>query len=122
MSDQNVFKKQLTIDANDEYYLKYGQPPGNRQSLRTIQFTDVDSCDATVTLKGRPRGSSATPVAIPYEKLHLNGSAADGSKVSTGITGNSLIRVDDSGLELVLSVASRTQGSITVDQHVQSES
>lgn len=57
----------------------------------------------TFTVKGRLAGGGGTFVAIPYRKHYLNAAVADESYVSTAITGNSLIEVNSSGLEVRLS-------------------
>lgn len=114
----SIFQSPFTIQADDTYILKTGQPDANRIARRVISLTAVSAYDGAITLKSRPRGSSAAFTTQPYEKQFLNGVAADGSKVTTGISGtvgDSLIELDDSGLELALVSSGRTVGSMTVN-------
>lgn len=73
----------------------------------------------TITVKARARGEDASDdgvafVATVYEKLHLNGAVGDGTLVSTGITGTSLILIPASGLQIALDVTAYTSGTCTV--------
>jgi len=64
--------------------------------------------------KTSPDDATVAPVAIPYTKLYLNGSVADGSTVSTAITDSSLIQVPASGMEILINAGTVTSGTLTV--------
>lgn len=108
-------KNPFTIDTNDDYEL--GDVGSGRVGKVLIHLTKVSGYDGTITVKGRarvsPPGTPPAYVAIPYRKHHLNGVVADGTLVSTGITDTSIIEVE-AGVEVLLSAASRTTGSMTV--------
>lgn len=111
----SIFQRTFTIDADDTYILKTGQPDGHgRRSRRTIKLTK-SSYNGSITVKSRPRGSSGAFTEQPYEKEYLNAAAGDGSKVTTAITDNSTITIDDSGKEIALVGAGRSAGSMAVE-------
>ena len=121
MADTNVTLRTWTLNANDDYYLKWPQDSLYAGKPYTLICHLVDSSDdGTYTVKARPIGSSATPVAIVYQSLHLNGVAGTGGLVSTGITGTSIIAIEADGLEIVLSRAGGTTGSSALTMAVAS--
>lgn len=112
MADVNVVSRTHTMNANDDYYLKWPSDNAVAGKPYTLVCAIVDSSDdGTYTVKGRPLGSTVTPVAIPYQSLHLNGVVGTGALVSTAITATSLIAIEADGLEVVLSRATGTAGS-----------
>jgi hypothetical protein len=88
-------------------------------SQGSVQTTWVslvsNSFVGSITVEGKREGSSDTPVAIPYRKLHLNGAVGDGSYVSTAITGTSIIEIPSTGMDVSLNTTSYTSGSMTVE-------
>lgn len=113
----SLFQRTFTLDVDDTYILKTGQPDGSRKSRRTIKFTKT-AYNGSITVKSRPRGSSGAFTDQPYEKQYLNAAAGDGSKVTTAITDNSTISIDDSGLEIALVASGRSAGSMAVETTV----
>lgn len=101
----------FTINAQNTYITPGAHVYG--VATKVVQLTS-SSFVGSVTVKGRVAGSSATPVAIEYIKRYLNGVVADGSKVSTAITTDSLIEVDSAGIDVVLDCTSFTSGSLAV--------
>jgi len=113
MATVNVKDRTHTMNANDDYVLKWPQMYAHAGRPYTLicYIDDNGSDDGTYTVKARPAGSDVTPVAIPYQSLHLNGSVGTGALVSTGITADSLIAIEADGLEIVLTRATGTTGS-----------
>jgi hypothetical protein len=82
--------------------------------LLVVHILDTSSYSGTITVKAKAKGAPSTAyVAIPYIKLHLNGSVGDGSQVSTAITTTSVIALDATGLDVSLDVT-YTSGTATV--------
>jgi hypothetical protein len=98
-----------TINAADDYILR---APIHGNVCRWAIGLVSASFSGSITIKGRPAGSSGAFAAIPYIKLHLNGSVGDGTVVSTAITGTSLIQVDATGLDIDVDCTSFTSGSM----------
>jgi hypothetical protein len=107
----NITSKTHTLNADGDYVIKYGQLESRPYTL-IIHLEDA-AADGTITVGARPQGSSAAIEPIPYQSLHLNGSAGTGALVTTAITDDSLIAVEADGLEIVLSLATHTTGSYT---------
>lgn len=109
----------FTIDATGLYSLGIGHL--GFSSAINVQLVS-DSFSGSITVKARnlaagaasPSNDTVPPVLIPYTKLYLNGSVADGSTVSTAITTSSLIQIPSSGMEIVLDAGTVTSGTITV--------
>lgn len=109
----------FTISAAGLYSIGTGSKGQN--SLINIQFSDLSSFSGSIAVKARnmaaavvyPSVDTVAPVGMPYTKWFLNGSAGDGTTVTTGITGNSLIQVTASGMEIVLDVT-YTSGTMSV--------
>src|SRR5690349_21372941 len=88
-----------------------GDAGASRLSRKVIEIT-VGSLVGSFAVQGRLAGGGGTYVAIPYKKHYLNGAVGDETYVSTAITGNSLIEVWASGLEIRLAYT-HTSGSTT---------
>lgn len=78
-------------------------------SALSIQIVDTGSLSASITVKARTRQPTADTntvgfVATIYRKLYLNGVVGDGSLVSTAITGDSLILIPATGLQIALDI------------------
>jgi hypothetical protein len=120
MADSVVVKNAQVMNANDSYILRW--PHDNsvlgRPYTLICHILDGGTDDGTYTVSARPRGSSVTPVAIPYQSLYLNGAVGTGALVSTGITTTSLIAIEADGLEIVLVRAGGTTGSSTLTMSV----
>lgn len=109
----------FTITAAGLYSLGTGSNAVS--SVINIQFSDLSSFSGSIAVKARniaaaalyPSVDTVAPVGMPYTKWFLNGSAGDGTTVTTGITGNSLIQVISSGMEIVLDVT-YTSGTMSV--------
>lgn len=83
-----------------------------------LHFNVPTAFTGSILVKARSRLAEATAdnvtfQPIPYTKLFLNGAVGDGSAVSVAITGNSIILVPSSGLEIELD-ATVTSGSIDI--------
>lgn len=76
----------------------------------TIQIDNDNSlAGAAIEVQARARQTTLTFVPIPYVKLYLNGTVADGTAVSTSITTSSLIQIPVcDGLEIALNVTTAT--------------
>lgn len=106
------------IDAVDVFVVRNGVPAAGRPQIRTIQIKS-NGATGSITVRARRLGSSGADwEAIPYESLHLNGAAGTGGLVSTAITGDSLIRIDDTGLEIALDCTALSAGNFTVETSV----
>lgn len=109
----------FTISATGLYSLGTGHQYTN--SLINVHLVS-NSFSGSVTIVARnltaaqtsPNDDTLAPVAIPYTKLYLNGSVADGSTVSTAITTTSLIQVPASGMEILINAGTVTSGTLTV--------
>lgn len=78
-------------------------------SALSIQIVDTSSLSASITVKARTRQPAADTNSVAfvptvYRKLYLNGAVGDGTLVSTAITGNSLIIVPATGLDVALDI------------------
>lgn len=99
----------FTINASNVYVI--GDASDEQQNGGfLVQIVDDSSYSGTVTVEGqswvaRLQGLADNFVGIPYRKLYLNGSAGDGSFVTTGITTNSVVFIPACGMEIALSVA-----------------
>ena len=101
----------FTINANDDYELG---GVGSRAGIIAISIED-SSCDGTLTLKARVTGSGHQYRAIPYTDLFLNGATGlNDPSTTTAITDSSILQLDASGLDLMLSCSGRTAGSYSV--------
>lgn len=117
----NIFKSPYTIDASGTYVLKTGQTDSGMPSVRTLDFDcDTGSFSGTITVKGRPRRSSAPSRLINYEADTLNDAVSDGHFHSDDITDDSLIRIDDTGKEIELVVVCNS-GSVIVTNRSESD-
>lgn len=109
----------FTIDATGLYSL--GTAHAYTTGVINIHLVS-NSFSGSVTIAARniagaatsPSDNTVAPVAVPYTKLYLNGSVADGSTVSTAITTTSLIQVPASGMEIIINAGTVTSGSLTV--------
>lgn len=105
----------FTIDVDGTYELG---GVGRMRGRMAIQITKVGGYDGSITVEARVAengdAAGAGYVAVPYIKRQLNGSVADDSTVSTGITDSSLIVMDCDGQDVALVSAGRTVGSMTV--------
>jgi len=104
-----------TISATNTYEL--GDASGGVVGTFAVHIV-ANGFTGSITVKARSRVAEAqsdgiTFQPIPYEKLYLNGAVGDGSLVSTAITGNSIILIPASGLEVALD-ATVTAGSVDV--------
>lgn len=120
MAEINVLSRTHVMSSNDDFVIRW---PHNNEALSrpytlVCHIDDNGSDDGTYTVKARPIGSSVTPVAIPYQSLHLNGVVGTGALVSTAITADSMIAVEADGLEIVISRATGTTGSSTLTMAV----
>lgn len=75
------------------------------------------SFSGSITVVGNDGGKAVVDdavafVPIVYHQNYLNGSVADGTLVSTAITGESLIIVPASGMSVGLNVTSYVSGSL----------
>lgn len=128
MATVKVGGRSFIINAANDYVLPTAD--GDAENSGTmVQIVDTGTMSMTITVKGQslalpqvavvqnPQGTNPAPsdafAAIPYRKLHLNGSVGDASYVSTAITGASIIWIPSGGIQPVLSVA-YTSGSATV--------
>lgn len=105
--------RSFVINAANAYVVGEGGEDAATMSLHLVS----SSFSGSITIKAFSRNdkaSAATPVAIPYCKLYLNGSVGDASMVSTAITDSSIILVPSSGLKIVVDCTSFTSGSMTV--------
>lgn len=120
MATVEIVKNAHVMNANDTYILRW--PHDNsvlgRPYTLICHIDDNGSDDGTYTVAARPRGSSVTPVAIPYQSLHLNGAVGTGALVSTGITTDSMIAIEADGLEIALVRAGGSAGSSTLTMAV----
>lgn len=86
-----------------------GDSGNGRLSRKVIELV-VGSLVGSFVVNGRLSGGGGTFVPIPYMKHYLNGAVGDESYVSTALTGNSLIEVRASGMEIQLAYT-HTSGS-----------
>lgn len=119
----SIFGRMLpyTIDTNDTFILKTGQTDSAMPSVRAVKLTKVGGFDGSIQVVARPRKSTADFVAHPYEGQYVNGSVADGSRISTAITDTTHMLLDDTALEIALICTGRTTGSMTLDNRSESD-
>lgn len=88
-----------------------GDSGASRLSRKVIEIK-IGSLVGSYALVARLSGGGGAYVAHPYMKHFLNGAVGDESYVSTAITGDSLIEVRASGLEIRL-IYTHTSGTTT---------
>lgn len=117
------------VASNDIYVLPSTITDGANGGV-LLQIRDTGSMSVSMTVVGQsqaipninvvqnPQGTNPAPtdafVGIPYRKLHLNGSAADASYVTTAITGASLIFIPTCNMQVGLLLGTYTSGSFTI--------
>lgn len=112
-------ERSFKIDGANQYQL--GDAALGVVGTLAIHIVNDATLVGAITVKARSRVKDASDanipfLPIPYEKLYLNGAVGDGSLVSTTITGDSIILVPASGLEIALDltgVGAYTSGSAT---------
>lgn len=101
----------VTVSAVNAYYLAPANSGVvNRWAIQIVSNTWTGSA----TIKGRLIGTAATPVAIPYLSIYLNGAVGTGGLVSTAITGTSIIEVNASEIEVVVDVTASSANNMTL--------
>lgn len=104
-------KSPVTINSADTY--NFGDA-GTGVIAVTVFSLVSSSFSGSITVKARATGTSDAFSAIPYRKYLLNGSAADGSLVTTAITDTSIIEVPSTGLDIALDCTSLVSGTMVV--------
>lgn len=117
MAQKQMLDPSFTIDGANTY--KLGSIGRGNWGVMTIHLQGV-LWNGTIVVKARADarsdGATDTFVAIPYKKLFLNGAVGDGTNVSTSITGDSLIQIDNAaGLEVALDCTTYTGGKMLVE-------
>lgn len=85
-------------------------------TTKVLQFTGTGwNVAGTIQLTARRKGSSAAFVPIPYRRRYLNGAVSDDQYGSAGITADSLIEVNATGVELRLVTTGWVAGTMAVD-------
>lgn len=87
-----------------------GDVSAGAAGVKVIEL-NVGSLVGSFAVQGRLANGGGTFIAIPYKKHYLNGAAGDETYVTTAITGNSLIEVPGSGLEIRLAYT-HTSGTV----------
>lgn len=96
----------ITINSSSDYFLPPGLSGKNNPVCRWIIQLVPTGWTGTITVKSRLMdGNSAAQVPVPYIGLYVNGAVGTGALVSTALTTTSLIEVDASEQEIVLSTA-----------------
>ena len=98
-----------TIDSVTTDLLGSGQ--GDKVGTLVVQFEYLDSCDASITLKGRTQrdgsGIDKTLIAVAYK------SYATGANATAAIGANALVQVDATGLDIYADCTTVTTGSVS---------
>lgn len=107
------FKLSSTENGTNTYVIG-GMPSERDTGGLLVQVSDLGSLSYSMTVKGqniqitKDRGAGTTPAddfeAIPYRKLNLNGTVADGSIVTAAITQKCIIWIPAMGMEVALDV------------------
>lgn len=124
-----VIGTQTGVASNDIYVLPASMTDGEAGGV-LVQIVDSGSMSVSMTVVAQsqaipninvvqdPEGTNPAPtsvfVGIPYRKLHLNGTAADASYVTTAITGASLIFIPTANLQVGFLLGTYTSGSFTI--------
>lgn len=111
MADVKINALTFTISAVNQYIV--GDAAGDAVG-RIVAHLVGDTFTGEIVIKGRARGTSKDFVAIPYVKRHLNGSVADGTTVSVAITGDSIIDIDATGLDIAFDATTVDAGTVSV--------
>lgn len=111
MATINVVKRTGSIPfGTNSYILNTAIPDSDRRVTVDVQLTRVGLFDGAITVKARARGSSAAWQAIAYALLGTGATSAAALGAADAI-----IRVDATGLELMLDCVGGTVGSMTYD-------
>ena len=112
MATKQMIERDFQIKSADTYSI--GDVGDGKPGVLVVHLQGA-LWAGTIKVKARAQGSDLTFVQVPYKKLHLNGSAADASQVSTDITADSIIAIDDAtGLEVALDCTTYNSGTMKV--------
>lgn len=96
-------KKTGAIAATGQTQL--GQASGRRVSSWLIQFESA-SFSGSVTIKSAASDTNYTAIAVGYKDMNT------GTNSTSAITGNALVLVDSSGVDVQLDCTSRSAGTL----------
>lgn len=99
MANVVVSRPSVVIDGTNNYIVGDAGASAETSSV-VAQLVDTGTFSGSIVVKGRPKGSAAAFVAIPYRKRNLSGTASDDSIVSDALTAAFLIEVNASGLDI----------------------
>lgn len=117
---EKIIGRKGTINSADSYVIGNVGVSGGSW---TIHLEADGSWNGTVRIKARatkPTGASAalTIQQIPYTKLFLNGSVADGTTVNSDITTTSIVQVPIAdGLDVVVDCTTFSAGTMAVQAY-----
>lgn len=127
MANIKVSGSKFTIGSADTFILGGGSHSHGNVASWAIHLVS-SSFSGSITVSARSAhpdasdiaanmgvaGDNIAFVAVPYQKNYLNGLVADGTLVSTAITGTSVIVVPASGVQIALNCTSFVSGSMAV--------
>lgn len=112
MANKQQLERQFAITSADTYIV--GDVGTDAYGILAMHLKG-NLWNGSITVKARVTGSNFPFVAIPYRKLYLNAAVADATIVSTAITGDSVIQVENAaGLDVALDVTTYTGGKMSV--------
>lgn len=85
---------------------------GSGMTARKVIELTIGSLVGSFAVQGRAAGQGGTFVPIPYKSRYVNGAVGTEAFVTTALTGNSLIEVNTTGIEVRLAYT-HTSGSTT---------
>lgn len=90
--------------------LDLGDSGSGSVARKVIELT-VGSLVGSFVVQGRLAGQGGTFVAIPYKSRYVNGAVGTEAFVTTALTGNSIIEVNSTGIEVRLAYT-HTSGTV----------
>ena len=101
----------VTVSAVNAYFLQpINSQVVNRWAIQIVSNTWTGSA----TIKGRLLGTTATPVAIPYIGIYVNGAVGTGAATTSALTTTSIIEVDASEIEVIVDVTASSANNMTL--------
>lgn len=127
MANTYVSGSKFNLTAVSNYVLGAAGPNAEMVTTWAIHIVS-NTATGSITVSARSAHPQATNKAanmgvagddiafqpVPYKSMTLNGAVGTGALVSTAITGNSIIHVPASGLQISLNVTALSAGTFSV--------
>ena len=117
MANANITSNPVPLTAVVQS-LVFGNGSPFLPSTHVFQFVGASVVGLSITVKARVTNSGLAFTEIPYVRRTLAGVAQDDTPVIAALTGDFTIKVDSTGLDLMLDVTAWTSGTGTLGYRV----